>query len=163
MIPFSVYLDIGGKEAKLIGQWLGLLATDVEYDIREYSLTDNDINDDNFDFEEYSQDLQTCQSDNRTSHTNLMRELKMKNRAMIENSELKIGLEKAEKQICEQKSEIERLRRFNPCLEKPCMNGGQCIPEGGVQFKCVCFNGFKGEKCEVGYFLFRSCYHRVLC
>ena len=151
MIPFSIYVDIAGQEAKLTGQWVGVLATDVEEDIRQYSLNDED--DDDSDCVELLDnslaDLQTCHLDNRISHTNLMRELKMKNKAMIENGDLKNGLEKAKKQNCELKDENERLRKLNTCLKKPCLNDGQCIPEGGDKYKCVCANGYKGEKCEV--------------
>jgi len=29
------------------------------------------------------------------------------------------------------------------------LNDGQCIPEGGDNYKCVCADGYKGEKCEI--------------
>ncbi|KAK3743271.1 hypothetical protein QZH41_016127 [Actinostola sp. cb2023] len=37
----------------------------------------------------------------------------------------------------------------NPCQEKPCRNGGECIFQDNRQdYRCKCKQGYKGEQCE---------------
>lgn len=38
----------------------------------------------------------------------------------------------------------------DPCLSKPCKNGGTCINEGYNTFECKCAPGYVGETCEEG-------------
>ncbi|KAK3703840.1 hypothetical protein QZH41_012446 [Actinostola sp. cb2023] len=44
-----------------------------------------------------------------------------------------------------------RIRRANPCQEKQCRNGGECIFQNNQQdqdYQCKCKPGFSGEQCE---------------
>ena len=36
----------------------------------------------------------------------------------------------------------------NPCLTKPCLNGGECIADG-ASYQCRCTLGYDGEKCDL--------------
>ena len=89
---------------------MGILVNDVEYDIREYSLADQNNNEEDFNCEDISNDLQTCYSEysslSKTSRTTFLRDLKQKNSQMAENNDLKKSLETAQKKICELKEQV---------------------------------------------------------
>ena len=36
----------------------------------------------------------------------------------------------------------------DPCAQNPCLNGGQCIPNGLGGFTCQCPPGYSGQRCE---------------
>ena len=36
----------------------------------------------------------------------------------------------------------------DPCRQRPCLNGGNCVPTGVGQFVCNCRNGWSGFFCE---------------
>jgi hypothetical protein len=36
---------------------------------------------------------------------------------------------------------------FTPCQPNPCLNGGQCIPNG-LGFLCQCPSNYAGNRCE---------------
>jgi len=36
----------------------------------------------------------------------------------------------------------------DPCAQNPCLNGGQCQPNGMGGFTCVCVQPFTGQRCE---------------
>ncbi|KAK3873150.1 hypothetical protein Pcinc_021789, partial [Petrolisthes cinctipes] len=36
----------------------------------------------------------------------------------------------------------------SPCFSLPCLNGGSCRPTHDNQFKCLCIQGYAGERCE---------------
>jgi len=36
----------------------------------------------------------------------------------------------------------------DPCAQNPCLNGGQCIPNGLGGFTCNCQNPYTGQRCE---------------
>jgi hypothetical protein len=36
----------------------------------------------------------------------------------------------------------------DPCAQNPCLNGGQCVPNGVGGFTCVCVSPYTGERCQ---------------
>jgi hypothetical protein len=36
----------------------------------------------------------------------------------------------------------------DPCAQNPCLNAGQCIPNGMGGFTCTCIQPFTGQRCE---------------
>jgi hypothetical protein len=40
----------------------------------------------------------------------------------------------------------------NPCHPNPCLNNGQCMPNGMGGFSCMCPNDFTGSICEQSKF-----------
>ena len=41
-----------------------------------------------------------------------------------------------------------QLQPPNPCHPNPCLNNGQCMPNGMGGFHCLCPNDFTGSICE---------------
>ncbi len=39
------------------------------------------------------------------------------------------------------------LTEINACGDFPCQNGGSCIPNGTVDYSCVCPPGVDGDAC----------------
>uniref|UniRef100_A0AAV2LZ82 Basement membrane-specific heparan sulfate proteoglycan core protein n=1 Tax=Knipowitschia caucasica TaxID=637954 RepID=A0AAV2LZ82_KNICA len=37
----------------------------------------------------------------------------------------------------------------SPCDRRPCLNGGDCMPNAEYEYQCLCKDGFEGERCEV--------------
>jgi len=40
-----------------------------------------------------------------------------------------------------------------PCTPNPCQNKGRCVSDEG-DFECVCTDGFSGQYCQVGEYIF---------
>ena len=40
------------------------------------------------------------------------------------------------------------IDHINACENSPCLNGGTCATSFGLQTKCLCAAGYKGQHCE---------------
>lgn len=38
--------------------------------------------------------------------------------------------------------------KCSPCMVNPCMNGGQCVAHGQLDFQCTCPTSYHGKRCE---------------
>jgi hypothetical protein len=111
IVPFSVILYIDGQEMKPVpGTWEGVLVSDVEYEISEYSLEDHDNNEEDFDCDDISSDLKKLQEKHsgltETCQKDVMTAIRQKNSHILENSDLKKSLQNAKKQICELREKV---------------------------------------------------------
>ncbi|XP_061075722.1 basement membrane-specific heparan sulfate proteoglycan core protein-like isoform X3 [Conger conger] len=48
----------------------------------------------------------------------------------------------------------------SPCERRPCLHGGTCLSSSEHQYRCLCQDGFQGERCEV---VKDSCQHSAQC
>ena len=36
----------------------------------------------------------------------------------------------------------------DPCVRRPCLNGGSCVRDGASGYRCTCATGFTGLDCQ---------------
>ena len=49
---------------------------------------------------------------------------------------------------CHNEFSGQRCEIRDPCIQNPCMNGGQCSSNGMGGFNCICLQSFTGQRCE---------------